>query len=77
MIAPENERYNARQVMEHKWMNIVNQDNLANLNFDPSFLVNYAKSNIFKKMTLLFIASRLEDNEINHLKKKVEYTYNK
>ena len=72
MIAPENERYNARQVMEHKWMNIVNQDNLANLNFDPSFLVNYAKSNIFKKMTLLFIASRLEDNEINHLKKIFE-----
>jgi calcium-dependent protein kinase len=72
MIAPENERYNARQVMEHKWMNIVNQDNLANLNFDPSFLVNYAKSNIFKKMTLLFIASRLEDNEINHLKKLFE-----
>jgi calcium-dependent protein kinase len=72
MITPENERYNARQVMEHKWMNIVNQDNLANLNFDPSFLVNYAKSNIFKKMTLLFIASRLEDNEINHLKKIFE-----
>jgi calcium-dependent protein kinase len=72
MIAPENERYNARQVMEHKWMNIVNQDNLANLNFDPSFLVNYAKSNIFKKMTLLFIASRLEDSEINHLKKIFE-----
>ena len=71
MIAPENERYTARQVMEHPWMKST-QENLVNLNFDPSFLVDYARSNLFKKMTLLFIASRLDENEINHLKKTFE-----
>ena len=71
MIAPENERYTARQVMEHPWMNSTGE-NLNNLNFDPSFLIEYARSNPFKKMTLLFIASRLEENEINNLKKTFE-----
>ena len=63
MIAPENLRFNASQVREHPWMKTEN-DNLINLNFDPCFLVNYARSNPFKKMILLFIASRLEENEI-------------
>jgi calcium-dependent protein kinase len=71
MIAPENLRFNASQVREHPWMKIEN-DNLISLNFDPCFLVNYARSNPFKKMILLFIASRLEENEINHLKKIFE-----
>ena len=71
MIAPENKRYTARQVMEHPWMNSTGE-NLNNLNFDPSFLIEYARSNPFKKMTLLFIASRLEENEINNLKKTFE-----
>ena len=71
MIAPEFERYTARQVMEHPWMQTEN-DNLLSLDFDPTFLVNYARSNPFKKMTLLFIASRLDDNEINNLKKIFE-----
>ena len=71
MIAPENLRFNASQVREHPWMQKQN-DNLLSLNFDPSFLVNYAKSNPFKKMILLFIASRLEENEIIHLKKIFE-----
>ena len=72
MIAPEDERYNARQVMEHPWMKNTNNVNLLDLNFDPKFLINYARSNPFKKMTLLFIASRLEENEINNLKKIFE-----
>ena len=71
MICPENERYNAKQVLEHPWMK-TSGEKLSNLNFDPSFLCNYARSNPFKKMTLLFIASRLDENEINHLKKTFE-----
>ena len=71
MIAPENKRFTARQVMEHPWMNSTGE-NLNNLNFDPSFLIEYARSNPFKKMTLLFIASRLDENEINNLKKTFE-----
>ena len=71
MIAPESERYTARQVMDHPWMKVTGE-NLTNINFDPSFLVDYARSNPFKKMTLLFIASRLDENEINSLKKTFE-----
>ena len=43
MIAPENLRFNASQVREHPWMKIEN-DNLISLNFDPCFLVNYARN---------------------------------
>jgi len=71
MITPEKDRYSAREVMQHPWMKS-SGENLANLNFDPTFLINYARSNPFKKMTLVFIASRLEENEINHLKKIFE-----
>ena len=71
MIAPENKRYSAREVMEHAWMKVTSE-NKTYLNFDPSFLVDYARSNPFKKMTLLFIASRLDESEIDSLKKTFE-----
>ena len=71
MIAPEDKRYSAREVMEHAWMKVTSE-NITNLNFDPSFLVDYARSNPFKKMTLLFIASRLDESEIDSLKKTFE-----
>ena len=71
MIAPENKRYSAREVMEHPWMKVTSE-NKTYLNFDPSFLVDYARSNPFKKMTLLFIASRLDESEIDSLKKTFE-----
>ena len=71
MIAPEDKRYSAREVMEHPWMKVTSE-NKSYLNFDPSFLVDYARSNPFKKMTLLFIASRLDESEIDSLKKTFE-----
>ena len=71
MIAPEDKRYSAREVMEHPWMKVTSE-NKTYLNFDPSFLVDYARSNPFKKMTLLFIASRLDESEIDSLKKTFE-----
>ena len=71
MIAPEDKRYSAREVMEHAWMKVTSE-NKTYLNFDPSFLVDYARSNPFKKMTLLFIASRLDESEIDSLKKTFE-----
>jgi calcium-dependent protein kinase len=69
MIAPENERYNAKQVLAHPWLQNANKYNLINLNFDPVFFKDYAQSNLIKKMALLFIASRLEQNEIQDLKR--------
>ena len=72
MIAPENERYNARQVLDHPWFKNANNINLVNLNFDPIFFKDYVHSTFIKKITLLFIASRLEENEINDLTKTFE-----
>ena len=72
MISPENERYNAKQVLEHPWFKNADNLNLIDLNFDPVFFKNYSKFNLIKKITLLFIASRLEENEINDLKKIFE-----
>jgi calcium-dependent protein kinase len=68
MICPENERYNAKQVLEHPWLKNANNKPLTEFNFDPLFLFRYMNSSILKKMSLLFIASRLGDNEINNLK---------
>ena len=69
MIAPENERYNAKQVLSHPWLQNANKYNLTNLNFDPVFFQDYVQSNLIKKMALIFIASRLEQNEIQDLKR--------
>ena len=68
MIAPENERYNAKQVINLPWLKNAKNIKLVNLNFNPIFLQDYAKSNLIKKISLLFIASRLDENEISNLK---------
>jgi calcium-dependent protein kinase len=72
MITPEKERYTARQVLSHPWFSNASTVPLSELNFDSSFFVDYEKSSELKKMTLLFIASRLDENEINNLKKSFE-----
>ena len=68
MIAPEKERYSAKQVLEHKWFDKVETAKLKELNFDGSFLKEYKNSNHLKKLVLLFIASRIGDKEISELK---------
>ena len=68
MICPENERYNAKQVLEHPWLKKASNKPLSEFKFDPIFLFRYMNSNYLKKLSLLFIASRLEDNEIKDLK---------
>ena len=68
MICPENERYNAKEVLNHPWLKNASSKPLTEFNFDPTFLFRYMNTHILKKMSLLFIASRLDDNEINDLK---------
>ena len=69
MITPENERYTAKQVLSHPWFSNTSTVPLSELNFDSSFFVDYVKGSELKKISLLFIASRLDENEINTLKK--------
>ena len=68
MICPENERYNAKQVLAHPWLKNASNKPLSEFQFDPIFLFRYMNSNYLKKLSLLFIASRLEENEIKDLK---------
>ena len=49
MICPENERYNAKQVLEHPWLKNANNKPLTEFNFDPLFLFRYMNSSILKK----------------------------
>ena len=68
MLAPENERYTASQVIAHPWFKIVKEKPLEKLNFKTEFLKEYINSNQLKKIVLLFVASRLSESEINNLK---------
>ena len=68
MLAPEKERYTAKQVLEHPWFKNASNVPLSATNFDISFFKDYIQGSAIKKVTLLFIASRLDENEINNLK---------
>ena len=72
MMAPENKRYTASQVLAHPWFKKASNTQLIELNFDPILFNNYVHGNYLKKIFLMFIASRLDENEILHLKKIFE-----
>ena len=69
MLVPEKDRYNAKQVLSHPWFKNASSTPLVDLNFDPMFFADYVKGSGIKKMALLFISSRLDENEISDLKK--------
>jgi calcium-dependent protein kinase len=69
MISPEKERYTAKQVLEHPWFKNASTEPLNSLNFDPVLFKGFVRGPAMKKMSLLYIASRLDENEIENLKK--------
>ena len=69
MICPEKERYNAEQVLNDPWFSNASKAPLTSFDFnDLKRFKNFAKGSLIKKMGLMFIASRLDENEINNLK---------
>ena len=68
MLLPEKERYSAEEVLAHPWFKNVKKIKLENLNFSTQFFKDYKDMNQFKKMVLMFIATRLGESEINELK---------
>ena len=72
MIVPEKDRYTARQVIDHPWFKNASDIPLSALNFDPNTFKDYYWGSAMKKASLLFIASRLDENEISLLKKTFE-----
>jgi len=71
MLCDASTRISASEILEHKWMKFYTSDTksdeiLYSLNLDS--LINYAKSEKFKQAVLIFIASRLKEDEIQPLK---------
>ena len=67
MLVPEAERLSASQVMNHPWLNLVkdNKIPLEKINFHgTNFFKEYKESNRLKKIVLLYIASKLQEDEI-------------
>ena len=77
MIAPESERYSARQVLQHPWFKkgyepLKSFSNFQNVSKDDLLVLNLERTSQLKNMILLYIASRLDENEVENLKKFLE-----
>ena len=70
MLCNVNERLNAQQVLNHVWLqkNAPNSEGFI-LEVNKKHIKNYYNSNKLKKSIINFISSRLNDDEIEHLKK--------
>ena len=69
MLVPEKERFTASKVLEHDWFKNAKDVPLSDIQFnEKNLFMNFAKGSFIKKMGLMFIASRLDENEINNLK---------
>ena len=67
MLVPESERFSASQVLNHPWFNLINANKipLEKITLDgTNFFKEYKESNRLKKIVLLYIASKLQENEI-------------
>ena len=68
MLINENERYSAKEVLAHPWFQIVNNIKDKKINIDFNVFKIYAEETTLKKIVLLFIATRLNEKEIDELK---------
>ena len=67
MLIKQEKRFSASQVLQHPWFNLIKDEklNLNKLNFGKkNFFQEYKNSNQLKKIVLLYIASKLDENEI-------------
>lgn len=71
MIAPEDKRFNASQVLSHDWFKLVKSDKTLTkgIKVDSGFFKEYINSTILNKMVLMFVATRLQENEIEDMRK--------
>ena len=71
MLCPAKNRFTADDVLNHKWLKYLSSDTKKDdiiLNLDFDILKRYTETEKFKKAVLTFIASRIKDEEIQHLK---------
>ena len=76
MLAPEEERYTAAEVISHPWvkkMTSHTKESMKKLPFDIQGFKAYRDNNAFKKMIIVYIASRLNQNEVKDLEKTFDF----
>ena len=67
MLISEDKRYSSEEVLSHRWFKNSKNISLAKLDFDSSFLLSYKDRDIFQKITLTCIASKLNTQQIQDL----------
>ena len=68
MLVPEKERYSASEVLAHPLFKIISEIPLEKLNFSPKAFKEYIHYKKLKKIVILYIASRLQEKEVDDLK---------
>jgi len=67
ILIKQEKRLSASQVLQHPWFNLIKDEKLSltKLSFGKNnFFEEYTNSNQLKKLVLLYIASKLDENEI-------------
>ena len=72
MLAKNDCRYTAKQVLNHPWMHLEDSHINKPLNLNYSSLKTYRSSKKLKKAALSYIASQLSEKEIQNLAKLFE-----
>ena len=72
MLTPEAKRLTAQEVLEHPWFKKVETQPEIQLDFNTDKFKNYIHMNHLKKIVLTYIATRLKDNEVKHLRETFE-----
>ena len=67
MLVPEKERFSAKEVLAHPWFEFVNKNEEKKINIDFNVFKEYSEENTLKKLVLYFIATRLNEKEIEEL----------
>ena len=69
MLCPDNKRLSAKQILKNNWINN-NKNNHFNsqLNINIQSIFDYQKMSLFKKIILIFISWRLNDEEVKNIK---------
>lgn len=66
MLVPADQRYDSSQVLNHPWMQVAHKGE-ANLNISFDKLKSFVKNNKFKQASLQYLASQMDEKDINSL----------
>jgi calcium-dependent protein kinase len=67
-LVPEDKRISAKEVLEHPWFKKIDNEENADIQIDLHSFKDYVNSCKLKKMTLTYIASRLNENDVSNLR---------